>query len=97
MFGKSKEALALAGEAKRLAEQADRRAETADQRREAHERICTERWEQLRASIEKMFDAMERKHSENRLALGRLFYLILVGVAALAINFAFHYFDKLGH
>lgn len=67
------EALELAREAKDLAHQ-------ADARREAHERLCTERWEQLRASIRDMMQAVEERHRENRQNLGRLWWTIIAGM-----------------
>lgn len=80
----------MAGEAKRL-------AEMADQRREAHEKLCTERWEQLRDSVRGMMAAMEQKHEENKRNLGKLWWAILsglgitvCGMATLIVTLIFH-------
>lgn len=82
MFGHTaREALAMATDAKRM-------AEMADQRREAHEKLCTERWEQLRDSVRGMMVAMEQKHAENKLSLGKLWWAILVGMGVTICGMA---------
>lgn len=62
---------------------------------DGHEKLCGERWEQLRDSIRGMMAAMEAKHHENRAdtaenkaALGRLWWAIIVGMGVTICGMA---------
>ncbi len=79
--GTAKEALALAQKAMSA-------ADAADAKREAHERLCGERWQQLRDSIRDMIGAMNDKHAENRTSLAKLWWSILVGMGVTICGMA---------
>ncbi len=53
----------------RKAQEALDRVMAATARIDSHEKLCGERWEQLRDSIRAMIAAMEQKHAENKMGL----------------------------